>query len=81
MIDDKIGGGFKPIPQRAYKTLRDASDTALDLGLNPTCLDYWVGCPSVFSPFKLITWALGLHEIAAPGVFMLPDEKELPLPT
>jgi hypothetical protein len=41
MIDDKIGGGFKPIPQRAYKTLRDSSEQGWDLGLDPNTLEYW----------------------------------------
>lgn len=78
MIDDKIGGGFKPIPQRAYKTLRDSSQEAWDLGATPECLEYWTRCPSVYSPSRPITRALGLHEIAALWDFMLPDEDELP---
>lgn len=77
MIDDKIGGGFKPIPQRAYKTLRDSSSPAWDLGLEPNHVDYWVKCPSVYSPTKPITRALALHEIAALWDFMLPDEEQL----
>ena len=36
MIDDKIGGGFKPIPNRAWKTLRRVKDIAWDLGARST---------------------------------------------
>jgi hypothetical protein len=78
MIDDKIRGGFKSIPQRAYKTLRDSTEAAWDLGANPSCLEYWVRCPSVFLPSRPITRALAIHEIAALWDYMLPDEQELP---
>lgn len=78
MIDDKIGGVFKPIPQCAYKTLRDSANAAWDLGSNSTELEYWVRCPSVFSPGRSITRALGLNEVAALWDYMLPDMQELP---
>ena len=77
MIDDKIGGGFKPIPQRAWKTLRDAKEKAWDLSLHPTSINYWVRCPSVYSPKSTITRSLELHEISALWDFQLPDSCEL----
>lgn len=77
MIDDKIGGRFKSIPQQAYQTLKNSSDQAWDLGANPTSLEYWARCPSVFSPSKPVTRELAFHELAALRDSMLPDVKEL----
>lgn len=77
MIDDKIGGGFQTIPSRAFRSLRDSSDKAWDLSLKPSQLEYWVKCPSVFSPNKRIVRKLELHELAALWDFQLPEEDEL----
>ena len=64
MIDDTIGGGFKPIPNRAWKTLRSVKDIAWDLGARPNNLDHWVqDCPSCMAGNKLITRALAFHEL------------------
>ena len=73
MIDDKIGGGFGVIPKRAWGSLRDSSSRAWDLGSDPSRTDYWVRCPSVYSPSTPIVRRLGLHELAALWDFTIPS--------
>eukprot|EP00956_Cyclotella_meneghiniana_P029273 scaffold70321_cov60-Cyclotella_meneghiniana.AAC.2 len=79
MIDDKIGGGYKSPPPRAWHTLRDSSEIGWDLGLNPNKIDYWVKCPSVFSHNLPIVRPIALHELCALWDFQLPGDDELPV--
>ena len=79
IIDDKIGGGFKATPRKAWTTLRDSSQKGWDLSVNPALLDYWVKCPSVFSPKTKIIRPLALHEIGALWDFQLPEQDEMDL--
>ena len=76
MIDDKIGGGFGTTPQRGWSTLRDSNEKGWDLSKDPSRLEYWTKCPSVFSPMKKIIRPLALHELAALWDFQIPDDDE-----
>eukprot|EP00956_Cyclotella_meneghiniana_P033673 scaffold98222_cov35-Cyclotella_meneghiniana.AAC.2 len=78
MIDDKIGGGFRSPPSRAWLTLRNSDDLGWDLGARPDKTEYWVRCPSVFSPKAPIIRPMALHELSALWDFLLPGNDELP---
>ena len=81
MIDDKIGGGFKQPPSRAWATLRDSDQLGWNLGRSPDSTNYWVRCPSVYSPKAPIIRPMALHELSALWDFLLPGDDELPVAT
>jgi hypothetical protein len=79
MIDDKIGGGSRVVPKRAWINMRSVHSTAWDLGAQPKNREYWVQhCPSVYSPRgNGIVRTLADHEIAAIWDYQLPDEDDM----